>query len=508
MWRTIYGRLLFLCMVMLVVVVLISTAFSSFSIRTEMVNSRLQSLLNEARDIAYLASRTDTAEAPSDGLATTAPPSSTSENFSAMTKSTAMSFLQWKISSVYEEYGAYILVLDRNGRVMDNMNTALEGSVDALDTLDPSTITTYLSKVLEGEEMQATITNASQGAMLTVAVPWVIDEQVKGAVFIHTSTQVVEASFRALFLQICFVFSVTGLIAMIGASIYTKSIVKPLTIITSAAENMSRNQLNTRVHVTGVDEVCQLAGAFNIMASKLEQVEEHRREFVANVSHELRTPVTSIHGFVEGMLDGTIPQEDFPEYLQIVSDETNRMKRLITDLLQLSRMDKNVDKLQYSDFDINELIRRAIIARMNDIEALDVVLDLHFSQEACMVHADQDRILQVVTNILDNALKYISSTGNLTIHTRLMHDKVACIDICNDGPAIEPEDMPHLFERFYMAEKAHTTGKGTGLGLSICSQIITMHGQYLEVLPLTTGAGFRFTLQASADKLSLPPHVS
>lgn len=135
-----------------------------------------------------------------------------------------------------------------------------------------------------------------------------------------------------------------ALAAIIGTAFYTRGIVKPLTVITGAAEEMSRGRLNARAQVTGVNEVRQLAGAFNVMAEKLEQVEESRREFVANVSHELRSPVTSIHGFVEGMLDGTIPQEEYPRYLQIVFDETNRMKRLIADLLQLSRMDKGVDQ--------------------------------------------------------------------------------------------------------------------------------------------------------------------
>ena len=241
----------------------------------------------------------------------------------------------------------------------------------------------------------------------------------------------------------------------------------------------------------------QLAGAFNVMAEKLEQVEESRREFVANVSHELRSPVTSIHGFVEGMLDGTIPQEEYPRYLQIVFDETNRMKRLIADLLQLSRMDKGVDKLTWSDFDLNELIRRVLIGRMNDIEEKSLNVQIDFCTEPCLVHADSDRISQVVHNIVDNALKFIFEKGNLTIRTSLLHDSTVAVVIQNDGEPIAPEDREHLFERFYKADKAHTSGKGTGLGLSICKQIMEMHRQTIEVLPLESGAAFRFTLQLS-----------
>ena len=197
------------------------------------------------------------------------------------------------------------------------------------------------------------------------------------------------------------------------------------------------------------------------------------------------------------MLDGTIPEEEYQRYLQIVFDETNRMKRLIADLLQLSRMDKGVDQLQWSDFDINELIRRVLIGRMNEIEQKTLNVQLEFEREPCMVHADNDRISQVVHNIVDNALKFVVENGNLTIRTSLLHDNTVAVVVQNDGEPIAPEDRAHLFERFYKADKAHTSGKGTGLGLSICKQILQMHGQTIDVLPLERGAGFRFTLQAA-----------
>ena len=292
-------------------------------------------------------------------------------------------------------------------------------------------------------------------------------------------------------------FTLAAFVAIVGTALYTRGIIRPLTVITHAAEKMSKGELSARASVTGVNEVRQLAGAFNVMAAKLEKVEEGRKEFVSNVSHELRSPVTSIHGFVEGMLDGTIPQEEYPRYLQIVFDETNRMKRLIADLLQLSRMDNGVEKLQWSDFDINELIRRLLIGRMNDIEQKALDLQLDFEADPCMVHADSDRISQVVLNIVDNALKYISQNGHLTIRTKMMQNNIVAVEIENDGEPIAAKDRAHVFERFYMAEKAHTAGKGTGLGLSICKQIMEMHGQSIEVLPLDTGAGFRFTLQAA-----------
>lgn len=481
MFQNLFDRLLALFMVVILLVAVIGGAFSMLTIRNNMVNNRMEGLLAQAREIAFLASRIN-------------------EATDYLIPNTTMSYLQWKTSSVYEDYGAYILIVDRNGHIMDNMQSALQNTSDALLTLNAEDVSAALAKVLRGEEVQATLRD-SRGPIFTVAVPWVQDDgTVTGAVFIHTSSQIIEAQYHGMVLQIAIGFALASLVAIIGTALYTRGIVKPLTVITSAAEEMSRGRLSPRAEVTGVNEVRQLAGAFNVMAEKLERTEEGRKEFVANVSHELRSPVTSIHGFVEGMLDGTIPQEEYPRYLQIVFDETNRMKRLIADLLELSRMDKGVVKLNWSDFDLNELIRRAIIGRMNDIERMQLDMQLEFCEEPCMVHADSDRISEVVLNVIDNALKFLHENGRLTITTTLLHDNTVAVTIENDGEPIAPIDREHLFERFYKADKAHTSGKGTGLGLSICKQIMDLHGQLIEVLPLDAGAGFRFTLQLARQQ--------
>jgi len=481
MFQNMFDRLLALFMVVILLVALIGGAFSMLSIRSSMVDSRMDSLLNQAREIAFLASQVD---------------DSALEHYLNL-QSPSMKYLQWKAANVYQEYNAYILIVDRNGRVRDNMQSALQNSPDILNTLNADAVADALKQVLGGKEVLVTL-RGSDGPIFTVAVPYVQNDAVLGAVFIHTSAQIIEAEYHGLILQITIGFALASLVAIAGTAFYARGIVRPLTVITHAAEEMSRGKLSTRADVTGVNEVRQLAGAFNVMAEKLEQVEESRKEFVANVSHELRSPVTSIHGFVEGMLDGTIPKEESPRYLQIVFDETNRMKRLIADLLQLSRMDKGVVKLSLTDFDVNELIRRVIIGRMTEIEEKQLNVELEFETEPCYVLADNDKITQVVHNIVDNALKFVAEKGCLTITTSMLHDSTVAVTIENDGEPIAPYDREHLFERFYKADKAHTSGKGTGLGLSICKQIIELHNQTLEVLPLESGAGFRFTLQLSS----------
>lgn len=470
-------------MAIIILVVIFGAAFSIVVLRRNMADSRMENLMLQAREIAFLASRTE------------------GDN-TFFTETPTMDYLQWKAQSVYEDYGAYILIMDRNGRVMDNMMSAVKNNPDTLLSLSSTDVADVLREVLSGKEIQTQIRNAQNGLIFTVAVPWLQDDQVLGAVFIHTGAQVIEAEYHGIMAQLMMGFAMATMLALLSAVFYSRAIVRPLTVITRAAEAMSRGKFNQRAQVTGVDEVRQLAGAFNIMAEKLEQVEESRREFVANVSHELRSPVTSIHGFVEGMLDGTIPLDEHPRYLRIVNDETNRLKRLISDLLQLSRMDKGVEKLYLADYDINESIRRIIIARMTDIDQKKLKLCLEFETDPCVVQADQDRIAQVLHNLIDNAIKFSNEDGNLTIRTVLVHDRVS-VTVQNDGIPISEADRPHIFERFYKADKAHTSGKGTGLGLSICKQIIEMHGQTIRLLPIDTGVAFLFTLKAGVQPVCI-----
>lgn len=479
MFQSLFTRLLAIFMAVIIGVVFIGAAFSIVTIRADMTRYRMENLLAEAREIAFLASRVED--------------STLSEYLEDDTS--VMSYLQWKAGSVLQEYGAYIIIVDRNGRVMDNMMTAMKANPDMVQSLSATDVADALRDVLSGKEVQTRIVDPFKGTIFTVAVPWVQEGVVLGAVFIHTSAQHIEAEYRGIMAQMFIGFALASMLALLSAVFYTRAIVKPLKVITGAAEAMSRGNFNKRAEVTGVDEVRQLAGAFNVMAEKLGQVEENRREFVANVSHELRSPVTSIHGFVEGMLDGTVPASEHEKYLRIVGDETNRLKKLIADLLQLSRMDEGAEELTLTNYDINESIRRALIGRMNDIEHKKLSIHLEFQADPCMVKADKDRIAQVIYNLIDNAVKFVSEEGNLTIRTSLVHDRVSVI-VENDGMPILETDRPHVFERFYKADKAHTSGKGTGLGLSICKRIIEMHGQDIRLLPSDAGAAFMFTLQA------------
>ena len=470
---------LFMAVILLVTAVLAGICYKT--LRDHQINARLEELKKEAREIAYLASQ-----------------STTSVSSYLLGGQSWLRFLNWKADSVYDDFGAYILVVDRYGRTMDNMKAAYVEDPDFVASLNGKEISAAMVKVLGGEEI-AVRAMVGSDPTFTVGVPFVQNDAVLGAVFIQTKVQSVEGGTEELIWQVLAVAVAALALAAVCAFVYVRSILKPLKQVTGAAGRMADGDFNARVEVTGgTPEVAELARAFNTMADKLGETEQSRREFVANVSHELRSPITSISGFVQGMEDGTIPPEEHPHYLAIVSDEARRLTKLIGDLLALSRLERDDAALTLRDFDICEMLRRAIIRRMNDLDERRMEVACDFEADSLLVHADADRIEQVVVNLLDNAIKFTPDGGRITLRCRT--EKGLClVTVSDNGAGILPEDRPHVFDRFFTADRAHTAGKGTGLGLSICQRIMQMHGQQIRLEDTLEGAAFTFTLE-KADK--------
>ena len=485
MFRSMFARLFSVFLMLMLVLITVWAALSYVTIRDDRINARMEELKSQARDMAYLAGRVQV--------------SSLDRYFGV--DSSAEQYMQWKAQKVYDEFGALIVVVDRQGNIQQhNLYTSLKENADMAQTLNDAEIADALSQALWGKEFQGrTNVPGLGGPVFTVAVPWTRGGVVLGAVFIHTSAQVVEAEYKNLIWQVLSGAGVAVILAVVSLYFITKQLTKPLKSMTANAREMAMGKFDTRADEAGVTEMRELASSFNSMAGQLKQTEESRREFVANVSHELRSPMTSIQGYIEGMRDGTIPPQEHPKYLQIVSDEARRLTKLISDLLDLSRMERGSEGLKMQDFDINEMIRRVLIRRMADIEQKRLEVDVDFQEEQCYCWGDSDRIEQVVVNLLDNALKFTPEKGTITVGTRF-EGRQALITVKDDGPGILPDDQPHVFERFYKADKAHTSGKGTGLGLSICKRILEAHGQSIRLVPKGSGAAFEFTLEKGRGK--------
>ena len=277
------------------------------------------------------------------------------------------------------------------------------------------------------------------------------------------------------------------LAALIAIYFITERVISPLRDMSRAAKRMAVGQFDVRVPVRGKDEVAELAVAFNQMAGALDNLERMRNSFVANVSHDLRTPMTTISGFIDGILDGVIPPEQEKHYLQVVSEEIRRLSRLVTALLDVSRLQAGDRKFDMKPFDICEMGRLILISfeKKIDEKALDVEFDC--DEDRMFVLADRDAIHQILYNICDNAVKFASERGKLKMSfTWASADgnrrRKAVVKVYNEGQGIPAEDLPFVFERFYKSDKSRSLDKtGVGLGMFISKTIIDAHGETISV---------------------------
>ena len=231
------------------------------------------------------------------------------------------------------------------------------------------------------------------------------------------------------------------------------------------------------------------------MVDDLQKLEEMRRGFIANVSHELRTPMTSIRGFIEGILDGTIPPDRQKDYLLIVRDETNRLNRLVNDLLDLAKMEAGEITLNIKPFDINELIRICVIKLETLITSKNIEIEANFENDNLLVSADRDSIERVIINLLHNAVKFSNENGKIILETVKNKDKVL-ISIKDSGIGIDENEQKRVWDRFYKSDKSRGKDKtGTGLGLAIVKNIVNEHKQDIWVeSEIGLGTKFTFTL--------------
>jgi len=333
--------------------------------------------------------------------------------------------------------------------------------------------------------------------MLTVGIPVYVDDNVLSAIFLHTSLDEIRFALKKVYIVIWMsAFFATVISLFIIFYISEKILIRPLSKINETAKAISKGEFDKRVDIDSEDEIGKLANSFNYMADTLKNLENMRRNFIADVSHELRSPMTSINGFISGMLDGTIPMEKWTKYLEVVHDEIKRLIRLINDLLDLASLESGEFSLKIGIFDINELIRQRIIKFEDKINKKKINVNVYLIEKRMMVKGDRDRIDQVLTNIIDNAIKFVHEGGNIEIRTEIKEDRLL-VSIFNDGPPIPKEDIKYIWDRFHKGDKSRTKGGGTGLGLSIARQIINKHNQTIWVESGEKGTKFTFTLEIS-----------
>ena len=298
--------------------------------------------------------------------------------------------------------------------------------------------------------------------------------------------------FIGLFFMTAFVVL---MISFMASSVTAMRQVQPIREMAQATRRYAEGDFDVRMRDYGRDdEVGELAASFNNMAETLQQTERQRREFIANISHELKTPMTTIAGYTDGILDGTIPPENERQYLQIISDESRRLSRLVRRMLDVSQL-QAMDPLRGgSRFDVCESMRRVLISLEKKITDRQLDVEADIPDEPILVLGDKDLITQVIYNLLDNAAKFATPGSTLYLGVTTLDGK-ARVTVRNVGETISPEELPLLFERFHKSDKSRSEDKdGVGLGLYIVKTILEQHKEKINVTSENGVTTFSFSL--------------
>ncbi len=325
--------------------------------------------------------------------------------------------------------------------------------------------------------------------------------QIRGYVFVSSPA----AELRTLSSRIVKIFLLAMLIPMsiifFGLYYVNYRFTRPLRMMSEAARAMARGDFSRRIPVETDDEIGELAVAFNNMSNSLSRSESMRRSFVANVSHELKTPMTTIGGFIDGILDGTIPESQHDHYLTIVSEEVKRLSRLVVSMLNMSKLESGEMKVNFARMNLSEVILTSVFSLEQKIENKSLEIRGLDKLEPLYLMADKDLIHQVIYNLTDNAVKFTEEGGAITFSVGDIGGGMAQFRIRNTGAGIASKELPHVFERFYKTDRSRSQDKtGTGLGLYIVKTIIDIHGGSITVSSVQG--------EYTEFEVNLPTHVA
>ena len=359
----------------------------------------------------------------------------------------------------------------------------------------------YLWKVIRdgGSRETGMIQGLYQEARFICSVPIYSDDgAVVGIAMLSRTADTNEALMRRLTDIFIFVSFLVVLIAALLIGLFVKLQNNPLRELARAARDFGHGNLDARVEISRSypQEMAELALSFNNMASSLQKSEYQRQEFVANVSHELKTPMTTIGGYIDGILDGTIPPEKSRHYMQIVSDETKRLSRLVRSMLDISQLqtELGIPEEKKSRFEVGECAGQVLITFEQKILNKGVEVEVELPEHPVYIFANQDYVTQVIYNLLDNAVKFCPTGGTIGLRIVEGSDK-AHISVYNDGETIPPEELPLVFDRFHKLDKSRSANRdGWGLGLYIVKTIVCSHGENISVSSRDGRTEFSFTM--------------
>ena len=386
-----------------------------------------------------------------------------------------------------------ILVCDTDGHVLLTTDTSMEGKTVLIP---PAVMDKVLTNGTWAGSSRLDQIYSSKQFIGGVSVVNPMTGETLGAVFTVSTSASIDNLWRAFAGLLLMTSCVVLMISFMASSITTMRQIKPIREMAQATRQYAEGDFDIRMNDYGrEDEIGELAASFNNMAESLQQTERQRREFIANISHELKTPMTTIAGYTDGILDGTIPPENEKQYLQIISDESRRLSRLVRRMLDVSQL-QAMDPLRGGNhFDLCESMRRVLISMEKKINDRHLDVDADIPDEPILVLGDNDMITQVIYNLLENAAKFAREGSTLYLGVTMMDGK-ARVTVRNVGDTIPAEELPLLFERFHKSDKSRSEDKdGYGLGLYIVKTILRQHKEEINVTSENGVTTFTFSLR-------------
>ena len=382
---------------------------------------------------------------------------------------------------------AEIWMIDIDGRIVlesDKKLQALRNNPHTVDAFDPTCFGTsyYMTGDFFGEFDEE---------MLSVISPINYNLRVRGYLVMHTSMQELYTEKEAILNIVYLTLAILLVISFIALLFVGYIIYHPMKKITKAASEYAAGNLDYQVELDTEDEFGRLANSMNFMAKELNEMETYEKKFIANISHDFRSPLTSIKGYVEAMMDGTIPIEFQEKYFNIVLFETDRLKKLTEELLVLNSFGSKRGMLEITTFDINAIIKTTAASFEGRCRDRKISIDLLFESWHEPVKADMSKIQQVLYNLIDNAIKFSNDNSTIEVETTVKHEKVF-VSVKDHGSGIPKEHQKKIWERFYKSDSSRGKDKrGTGLGLAIVKEIIQTHNEHINVIS-TEGVGTEF----------------
>lgn len=470
MRKTFFDKIFLGFFIVIVSVFILLVAYTTYATRSTLIKEKQNNLLNEAKLVAQ----------------------QSVINYIAGTNSS--DYLVSRFNEFEEYLNVSVWYANEDGKIVAVSNkenyTYLPDNLFDLDTKE----TLGSSFTITG-----TFYDVFQTDMISIGVPVYSDYELEGYILLHTSITELETVQSDIFTITYFPFLAIIIVSFILLAFLSSRVLLPLAKINAAAKEYSKGNFDATINISRNDEIGELADSLECMASDLSKLDEYRKNFIANISHDFRSPLTSIKGYLEAILDGTIPPEMYNKYLNIVLSESNRLTKLTSGLLELNNFDTYGPILKKNNFNIENIIRDTTNTFEGRVEQKGITFNICIKSEDTIAYADKAKIQQVIYNLIDNAIKFSPKNSTITIEVTEKNEKIF-IAVKDQGTGIEKDKQKNVWERFYKTDSSRGRDKqGTGLGLSITKEIIKAHGENINLIS-TEGVGTEFIFSLTKSK--------